>query len=65
MVAGLAAALCAGASLDETARLGLAFAAAKLGRIGPHLPDARAVRAFAEAASLSEFPASQVLGNSQ
>ena len=56
MVAGLAAALRDGASLGETARLGLAFAAAKLGRIGPHLPDTRTVRDFAEAATLSELP---------
>ncbi|WP_114395537.1 1-phosphofructokinase [Oleisolibacter albus] len=39
MVAGLVAGLGAGLSLPDTARLATAFAAGKLGRIGPHLPD--------------------------
>lgn len=47
MVAGLAAALAEGASLERTARLSTAFAVAKLGRAGPHLPGAATIDALA------------------
>ncbi|MFE1600392.1 1-phosphofructokinase [Methylobacterium sp. ID0610] len=48
LVAGLVAGLQAGASLAETARLALAFAAGKLTRNGANLPDRATVRALAE-----------------
>ena len=48
MVAGLVAARLEGGSLAETAQLASAFAAAKLTRLGPHLPSPEAVRALAE-----------------
>ncbi len=57
MVAGLAAGLTQNASLEDIARLSLAFAAAKLGRIGPNLPDKETVRAFAKAATLTKADA--------
>lgn len=47
MVAGIAAALAEDASLDGIARLATAFAVAKLGRAGPHLPDLATVDALA------------------
>jgi 1-phosphofructokinase len=53
MVAGLVAAHCAGNTLEDTARLGLAFAAAKLEAIGPHLPETEAVRALAQLAQIT------------
>lgn len=48
MVAGLVAARLEGCSLTETAQLATAFAAAKLTRLGPHLPPPDEVRALAE-----------------
>jgi len=47
MVAGLAAAAIEGAGLEQTARLATAFAVAKLGRPGPHLPDLGTIDALA------------------
>ena len=47
MVAGLIAARLEGCSLTETAQLATAFAAAKLTRLGPHLPPPDEVRALA------------------
>ncbi len=47
MVAGLVAARLENRSLTETAQLATAFAAAKLTRLGPHLPPPEAVRALA------------------
>ena len=47
MVAGLVAAHLEGRSLTETAQLATAFAAAKLTRLGPHLPPPDEVRALA------------------
>lgn len=48
MVAGLIAARLEHRSLAETAQLATAFAAAKLTRIGPHLPPLAEVRALAQ-----------------
>ncbi len=48
MVAGLVAARLEGRSLIETAQLATAFAAAKLTRLGPHLPPPEEVRALAK-----------------
>ncbi|HRX62777.1 MAG TPA: 1-phosphofructokinase [Candidatus Competibacter sp.] len=48
MVAGLVAAQLEGLSLADTARLATAFAAAKLTRLGPHLPRPAEVRALAQ-----------------
>ncbi|PTQ11564.1 1-phosphofructokinase [Sphingomonas oleivorans] len=48
MVAGIAAALVEGAGLERIARLSTAFAVAKIGRAGPHLPDLATVRALAD-----------------
>lgn len=47
MVAGLVAAQLENRSLAETAQLATAFAAAKLTRLGPHLPPPEEVRALA------------------
>jgi len=47
MVAGLVAAQLENRSLTETAQLATAFAAAKLTRLGPHLPPPEEVRALA------------------
>ena len=47
MVAGLVAARLEDLSLTETAQLATAFAAAKLTRLGPHLPRPAEVRALA------------------
>lgn len=52
MVAGLVAGLAVEAPLAEIARLGVAFAAAKLAGVGPHLPSREAVRDLAVAAEL-------------
>lgn len=52
MVAGLVAGLAADASLAEIARLGVAFAAAKLAGVGPNLPSIATVRELAAAAEL-------------
>ena len=48
MVAGIAAALAEGASLERIARLSTAFAVAKLGMAGPNLPALANVRALVE-----------------
>ena len=48
MVAGLVAAQLENRSLAETAQLATAFAAAKLTRLGPHLPPPDQVRALAQ-----------------
>jgi 1-phosphofructokinase len=53
MVAGLAAALVEGATLERTARLATAFAVAKLGLAGPHLPDRPEVEALANEVSIN------------
>lgn len=52
MVAGIVAGLAANAPLDDIARLGVAFAAAKLGGVGPNLPSPSVVRDLAAAAVL-------------
>ena len=57
MVAGLVAAQLEGLNLTETARLATAFAAAKLTRLGPHLPRPAEGRALAQQISvLSQTP---------
>jgi 1-phosphofructokinase len=48
MVAGLAAAILDNADLERIARLSTAFAVAKLGRPGPHLPNVTTVHALSE-----------------
>ncbi|MFZ1327329.1 MAG: 1-phosphofructokinase [Candidatus Contendobacter sp.] len=53
MVAGLIAAQLEKLSLADTARLATAFAAAKLTRLGPHLPRPAEVRALAQQVSVS------------
>jgi len=52
MVAGLVTARLENRSLADTARLATAFAAAKLTRIGPHLPPPEQVRALAQQISV-------------
>lgn len=52
MVAGIVAGLADDAGLDHTARLGVAFATAKLGGIGPHLPSIATVKDLAARVSL-------------
>jgi 1-phosphofructokinase len=47
MVAGIAAALAEGVSLERVARLSTAFSLGKLGRAGPNLPDRETLEAFA------------------
>ena len=53
MVAGLAAAILEGADLERLARLSTAFAVAKLGRPGPHLPNVTTVHALSEDVTIS------------
>jgi len=53
MVAGIATALAEDKPLEATARQAVAFAAAKLRRIGPHLPERAVVIALAEQAEIS------------
>ncbi|MEA1674679.1 1-phosphofructokinase [Nitrospirillum sp. BR 11163] len=53
MVAGLAAGLHAGLGLEAVARLATAFAVAKLGRAGPHLPGVEIVRALADQVTMT------------
>lgn len=48
MVAGLVAGLAEEAGLERRARLAVAFAAAKLERVGPHLPERAKIEALAE-----------------
>ena len=55
MVAGMVAARVAGLPLAECARLATAFAAAKLARLGPHLPAPEAVRAIAATIRITEL----------
>jgi len=52
MVAGLVAGLAADAPLADVARLGVAFAAAKLAGVGPNLPSEETVRNLATAVGL-------------
>ena len=52
MVAGIVAGLAADAPLADIARLGVAFAAAKLAGVGPNLPSVAVVRDLAAAAEL-------------
>jgi len=53
MVAGIVAARLAAMTLADSARLATAFSAAKLARLGPHLPAAEAVRALADSIQIS------------
>lgn len=53
MVAGLVAGFQAGATLEEVSRLSVAFATAKLERLGPHLPDVETVRSLAAQVELT------------
>jgi 1-phosphofructokinase len=55
MVAGLAAGLIEGAGLERIARLSTAFAVAKLGRPGPHLPNATTVHALSEDVTITRL----------
>jgi 1-phosphofructokinase len=57
MVAGIAAALAEGASLERVARLSTAFSLGKLGRAGPNLPDRETLEAFAGRVELRPAPA--------
>ncbi|MDK9697391.1 MAG: 1-phosphofructokinase [Siculibacillus sp.] len=52
MVAGMVAGLAEAAPLERIARLGVAFAAAKLADVGPNLPSVAAVRELAAAVTL-------------
>ncbi|TVV75132.1 1-phosphofructokinase [Sphingomonas solaris] len=54
MVAGIAAALKEGAGLERIARLGTAFAVAKLGRPGPNLPERGTVNALAHDVTITD-----------
>jgi len=56
MVAGLIAAQLENRSLAETAQLATAFAAAKLTRLGPHLPPPEQVRALARQIIITPLP---------
>lgn len=60
MVAGIAAALAEGASLERIARLSTAFAVAKLGIVGPHLPPPADVRALAEQVAVEFLETSNI-----
>lgn len=53
MVAGIVAAQLEGMALTEAARLATAFSAAKLARLGPHLPPPEAVRRLAESVQIT------------
>jgi 1-phosphofructokinase len=63
MVAGLAAAAIEGAGLERTARLATAFAVAKLGRPGPHLPDLGTVHALSQDVTITMVAALDALGD--
>jgi 1-phosphofructokinase len=52
MVAGVLAGWHAGAGMEETVRLSVAFAACKLQRLGPHLPPPGQVRERAAAVQM-------------
>ena len=56
MVAGLVAARVEGLPLAEGARLATAFAAAKLARLGPHLPAPDVVRSLAGTVRITPLP---------
>lgn len=53
MVAGIVAATIEDADLVRTARLATAFAVAKLGKVGPNLPDPGIVRSLAETVEIT------------
>ncbi|TCP11139.1 fructose-1-phosphate kinase [Crenobacter luteus] len=55
LVAGLMSAWRAGADAETVARRGVAFAVAKLGRLGPHLPDAAEVARLAGQVNLARL----------
>lgn len=55
MVAGIVAARLADLALPECARLASAFSAAKLARLGPHLPSPETVRALAQTVQISSL----------
>lgn len=55
MVAGIVAAQLGGLTLADCARLATAFSAAKLARLGPHLPTPEEVRALAATIQLTEL----------
>lgn len=55
MVAGIVAAQIANLQLPECARLATAFSAAKLARLGPHLPPPDTVRALAQKVQISSL----------
>jgi 1-phosphofructokinase len=55
MVAGIIAALAAGADFETTARLATAFAVAKLGQPGPNLPPREAVLHLAEQVRITKL----------
>ncbi|MER2604440.1 MAG: 1-phosphofructokinase [Siculibacillus sp.] len=56
MVAGVVAGLVEGAALDRLARLAVAFATAKLQRIGPHLGSPALVASLAERVDVTVLP---------
>lgn len=56
MVAGIAAALAEQAGIERLARLATAFAAGKLGRAGPNLPDRVAVERLAAETAVTAIP---------
>ena len=55
MVAGLVAGMHAQYPWQDTLRLGVAFATAKLHHIGPHLPDTQQVQAFYQQVNLERL----------
>lgn len=55
MVAGITTALAEGKPLEAIARQAVAFAAAKLARVGPHLPERAVVSALAERAEITRL----------
>ena len=55
MVAGIVAARLADLALPQCARLASAFSAAKLARLGPHLPAPDTVRALAQTVQISSL----------
>lgn len=63
MVAGIAAALAEGADLERIARLSTAFAVAKLGMVGPNLPELATVQALAREVAIEWLPTPTRAGN--
>lgn len=63
MVAGIAAALAEGADLERIARLSTAFAVAKLGMVGPNLPELAMVQALAREVAIEWLPTPAREGN--